>query len=236
MKTDLLYLEDTYLFKGEATFLETRENEKGLAVVLDKTIFYPQGGGQPSDTGTIKSDSALFNVTFVGLDEEGVVWHFGVFEKGAFTKNEEVILEVDGEKRKLHARIHSAGHLIDCAIQDINVEIKPDKGFHFAEGPYIESVGEVENKEKFKEDIEQKVNELVQSGLKLNKEILSEDEAKNQCVEAPLGKSVRMVGFKGYEACGCGGTHVTNSSEIGNITIRKVSSKKGKTKISYAVL
>lgn len=235
MKTDLLYLKNTYLFNETAKFMEMRENEKGKAVILDRTIFYPQGGGQPTDTGHINSNNGVFKVKFVGLDHDGIVWHFGEFESGTFADKENVTLEIDKEKRKLHARIHSAGHLIDCVLQNMNVSIKPDKGFHFVDGSYIEGDGELDDKETFKVHLERKVNELVRQGLALNKEELSECEAKEKGIEAPPGKNVRIVGFEGYDPCGCGGTHVSESKDIGHITIRKVSSKKGRVKISYSV-
>ena len=188
MKTELLYLEDTYIFKSQAKFLEMRENEKGKAVILDKTVFYPQGGGQPSDIGYIKNESGVFNVTFVGLDEEGIVWHFGEFESGSFTKDQEVSLEVNEDVRKLHARIHSAGHIIDSAIVVLGTNIEAVKGFHFSTGPYVECDGEVEDKEDFKINLENKVNELIDNSLSLQKENLTESEAKERNLNAPQGK------------------------------------------------
>ncbi len=213
-----------------------REGEKGKAVILDQTIFYPQGGGQPTDTGYIRSGSGVFKVTFVMLDPDGVVWHFGEFETGAFTAGEEVALEIDRDKRKIHARIHSAGHLMDCAIEAMGINLNLNKGFHFVEGPYIEGDGTVEDTEKFKAELEQKLNELVASGLSMQKQVLTETEARERGITAPPGKDVRLLNFDGYKPCGCGGTHVTNSKDIGQIVIRKVSSKQGKTKIAYAVV
>jgi len=235
MTTELLYFKDTYLFKTVANFVEMRENEKGRAVILDKTIFYPQGGGQPTDSGYIRSASAVFKVTFVGLDPDGIVWHFGEFEKGTFKDGEGVSLEIDKKKRELHARIHSGGHLIDCAVQDMGTEVTLEKGFHFIDGPYVEGNGEVEDTEAFRLELEAKVNQLIGNQLIMRKEMFSEEDAKNKNISAPPGKSVRVVGFDGHESCGCGGTHVNNSGDIGHITIRKVTSKKGRTKISYTI-
>ena len=235
MKTELLYLEDTYLFKETAKVVGFKENEKGKAVILDRTIFYPQGGGQPSDLGTIENENGTFEVTFVGLDPEGIVWHFGEFTKGSFQEGEEVQLEIDEERRKLNARVHSAGHLIDCAVQSLGIDIKPYKGFHFSEGPYIESEGEIEDTEEVKEKVQTKVTEMVENCLAMSKQNLTAAEAAERNIIAPVGKGVRIVGFEGHESCGCGGTHVENSEETRGITIRKVSSKKGKTKISYSV-
>jgi alanyl-tRNA synthetase len=67
MNTTLDYLADTYLFSGEATLLEVGENEKGKYAILDKTVLYPRGGGQESDTGTIEllGDNKTIEISFV---------------------------------------------------------------------------------------------------------------------------------------------------------------------------
>lgn len=75
--TKLIYLDDTYLFEKEAVIVEIKENERGKAVILNETIFYPQGGGQPADKGEIISGDNIFVVNDVRLDETGTVWHFG---------------------------------------------------------------------------------------------------------------------------------------------------------------
>lgn len=235
MKTKLLYLEDTYLFTADATFLEVREHEKGVAVVLDKTIFYPQGGGQPSDTGYIRGAHGVFRVDFVGLDPEGVVWHVGMFKEGSFVPQEKVHLEIDQEKRVLHARIHSAGHLLDVALKSLGTSLVPAKGYHFPQGPYVEYQGEVSDAESLKVALEQKINELIAKDVPVKKVVFAEDEARARGLHAPVGKSVRVVAFEGDEGCGCGGTHVISSKEIGLVTIRKISSKQGVTRIAYAV-
>ena len=111
--TKLNYLSNTYLFDSEAIFVEIKENEKGKAVILDKTIFYPQGGGQPADKGKIISGDTIFIVNDVRIDEVGIVWHFGEFSNGQFKIGNKVILKIDKDRRKLNAKLHSAGHLLD---------------------------------------------------------------------------------------------------------------------------
>ncbi len=235
MKTELLYLVDTYLFKETATFLEMREHEKGTVVILDRTIFYPQGGGQPSDSGFISGASGAFKVDFVGLDAEGVVYHVGSFENGSFQPGEAVTLSINEEKRRLHARIHSAGHLLDVAITSLKLSLSPAKGYHFPEGPYVEYEGMVEDPEGLKAVVEKRMQELIVENIPLEKYTLSEAEAAEKGLYAPMGKDVRVVNFAGDKGCGCGGTHVVSSGEIGTVTIRKVSSKQGKTRIAYSV-
>lgn len=232
--TKLKYLEDSDLFKSKAVFLGTKENEKGKAIVLDETIFYPQGGGQPADTGKIYSDNAFFDVTGTRLDEDGTVWHFGEFTKGEFKPGEEVILEIDQVKRALNTKLHSAGHLIDCAVTQLNLKsLKPTKGFHFPEGPYVEYEGIIDNPDELVPAIQKNLDELLTQNIPVEIEELSVDEAKSRGIWAPAGKSARIVSFKGFPSCGCGGTHVKSSLELGKIFIKKISSKKGRTRVSY---
>ncbi|PIR55254.1 hypothetical protein COU74_02530 [Candidatus Peregrinibacteria bacterium CG10_big_fil_rev_8_21_14_0_10_36_19] len=234
--TKLIYLEDTYLFESEAEVKEIKNTEKGLAIILDQTIFYPQGGGQPTDHGKITTENVVFNVADVRLDEDGVVYHFGNFQNGTIKPGEKVTLKVDKERRINNAKLHSAGHLIAEAVKKLEIPgIKPVKGFHFPEGPYVEYEGTLENPQEYIPEIEKTVNELVEEDIKVEKEELSTEEAEKKGVWAPTGKSARIVYFQGYEQRGCGGTHVKASGEIGKIEIRKISSKKGMTKISYIV-
>lgn len=234
--TILKYLDNTYLFESEATFIEMRENEKGKAVILDETIFYPQGGGQPADRGEILSGDGVFLVNDVRLDEDGTVWHFGEFKNGTFNKGDHVVLKIDQSRRMLNAKLHSAGHLLDCAISRMEMkQLQPTKGFHFPDGPYVEYDGTIENPVDLMPLLQKQIDDLILQNLTLERKDLSPEEAQCEGIHAPVGKQVRVVHFNGYSGCGCGGTHVNSSSEIGKVIIRKIKSGQGKTKISYAV-
>ena len=234
--TKLNYLNDTYIFESNAFFVEIKENEKGKAVTLDETIFYPQGGGQPADKGQIISNDAVFIVNDVKLDENGIVWHFGEFENGEFRKKNKVILKIDKDRRINNAKLHSAGHLLDCAVTKMGIEnLEPIKGFHFPDGPYVEYKGLIEDFVDIILELEKTVNDLIVENLQIEKQNLSPEEAKKQGVWAPQGKSARIINFAGFSNCGCGGTHVNFASEIGKIIIRKIKFKKGITKIAYLV-
>lgn len=234
--TKLNYLNDSYLYKSIGKFLETKTNDFGKAVILDETIFYPQGGGQPSDRGVIVSGDNKFVISDVRLDEDGIVWHFGEFENGIFEPGEEVGLEVDEERRILNTKNHSAGHLLDCAVIEMKLDgLEPIKGFHFPEGPNVEYKGVLENGSELISKLQEIIDRLVSEDIQVQREDLSFEQAESKGIWAPAGKAVRVVTYEGYEGCGCGGTHVNSTSEIGKITIRKIKSKKGKTKISYVV-
>lgn len=235
--TKLNYLDNTYLFESEAIFVEIKENEKGRAVILDETIFYPQGGGQPADKGEIISGDNIFVVNDVRLDETGTVWHFGEFKNGNFKQGDKVILKIDKDRRILNAKLHSAGHLLDCAVSKMEIEnLQPTKGFHFPDGPYVEYDGIIENPATIIPVLQKNINELIAQNLQVERKDLNSEEAQAKGIWAPAGKSARVVNFAGFSTCGCGGTHVNCASEIGKITIRKIKSSQGKTKIAYSVV
>ena len=234
--TKLIYLSDTYLANLNTKFKHELIDDIGIALLIDQTIFYPQGGGQPSDVGYIKSENTKFKVTSVRLNELGLVLHYGEYIEGEFTEGEQVNLSIDFDKRILNARVHSAGHLLDCAVSSLKLaHLKPTKGFHFPEGPYVEYAGILENKNDWIDTIQEKINDLVKENIQISNYSLSFDEAAQKNIWAPPGKSARVVDFEGFEVCGCGGTHVMSSSEIGVVNIRKIKVKKGVTRIAYSI-
>jgi Ser-tRNA(Ala) deacylase AlaX len=228
--THLLYLSDTYMFESSWIIREKWENEYGHYIILDQTIFYPQWGGQPSDTGMISSESGTFEVEMVRLDEHGTVYHYGVCRDGIFTPGESVTLEIDREKRILNARNHSAGHLIDIAMRNIWLShMKLLKWYHFADGPYVEYSGNLhEPVEWVILRLQMEIDRLIEWDIKM---IITYD----MNVKSPEGKTPRYAHFEGYDGCGCGGTHVQSSGEIGKVTIRKIKIKDGNTRVSYSI-
>lgn len=234
--TKLNYLDDTYLFESEAIFVEIKENEKGNAIILDETIFYHQGGGQPADQGEIILGENIFIVSDVRLDENGIVWHFGEFKNGEFKQGDKVLLKINKDRRILNAKLHSAGYLLDCAVSKMEIKnLHPTKGFHFFDGPYVEYDGMIENPVEIISVLQKNVDNLIAQNLKVERKNLSPEEAQSKGIYIPTGKFARIINFMGFPICGCGGTHVNSASEIGKITIRKIKSNQGKTKIAYAV-
>lgn len=234
--TQLLYLQDTYLFTASTEYISEITDERGLAVILDQTIFYPQGGGQPSDHGTITSDTGVFAVTDVRLREDGTVLHYGHYEFGSLQPGQSVELGIDGDRRILHARLHSAGHLLDCAVTRAGIPgITPTKGYHFPDGAYVEYDGTLDEPTQYIDPLQSTIADLIAENISTEKEDLSPEEASARGVWAPPGKSARVVAFTGFAGCGCGGTHVRDTAEIGAVTIRKIASKKGKTRIAYEI-
>ena len=226
--------------EGEATITTVGRDGGREVVILDQTYFHPQGGGQPYDQGTIECSSARFHVDEVRF-VDGVVQHIGAFETGAFSPGDIVTMRVDPDRRSLHARLHSAGHVVDMAVSATSLGWIPGKGYHFPQGPYVEYQGSAEgfDTEALKSEIEVKSNGFVEAGIETTLRFMTRSELSEVCRfvpdYVPENKPSRVV-FYGDFGVPCGGTHVANLRDIGRITIRKIKKAKGSAgavRVSY---
>lgn len=236
-----LYMTNPEQLMNEALVLEILDENHRKVLILDKTSFYPQGGGQPFDKGVIESSNAFFEVEEVRAMDD-CVKHYGQFVKGDFTPNQQVCCQVDVNRRHQHNCLHSAGHVVDMAVFKLGLNWTPEKGHHFPDNSYVEYSGTLENmdKEQLKESIETTCNTLIQEDHKTSIRFVSQDELKHLCHFLPNYISeehqIRLVVF-GEDFCiPCGGTHVQTLSEIPKITIRKIKMEKGKVRVSYAMM
>lgn len=231
--TELLYLQDTYLFESTGTIIEIGNDETWNYIILDKTIFYPQGWWQPTDTGTISDGKNAFQVEYCRLNKEWIVYHYGRHINEKMEKGKEVKLSINTERRIVNARNHSAGHLLDVAMirQGFHKTLTPTKWYHFSDGAYVEYEWNFwEDKEVFIDTMNRTLKELVEENISIAVQYENLWE-----LEAPKGKTPRYVAFEGFEWCWCGGTHVRNSWEIGKMLIRKIKHKKGVLRVSYKI-
>ena len=239
MATELLYLENYPQLEAEAKVVEVSEIDGRVVVMLDGTIFYPQGGGQPYDKGVIASENGKFLVEEVRFFD-GIVRHIGKFENGTFDSGEPVNLMVDKQRRELNSKLHSAGHLVDMAVTDLNLGWIPGKGYHFPEGPYVEYEGSLEghDAEKLKADLETTCNKHIAENIETKAVFMEKAEMAKVCHFVPdfipEGKPGRVVLFGDF-GVPCGGTHVTNLSELKHLTIRKVKQEGENVRIGYDV-
>lgn len=239
--THLKYLDDTYAHVDEAMVSRVGRDDRGPYVVLDQTIFYPQGGGQPSDTGTIQADDTAIDVSFAGFGG-GEVFHYVAEEPPAFDDlaGRPCTLRVDRSRRLSHARIHTAGHLVSGLIDAQRGPLRALKGFHFPDGPYVEFAGKPEaDAEPFLASIQAQIDALLAENPQVTASTVTYDELAGRCwtvpPNLPRDKPLRVVTIGQLDPVPCGGTHVASLAEIGAISVVRMKSKKGNTKISYTV-
>lgn len=238
MATELLYLEDFDVLSAPATVTAVTRLEDGrLDVELDRTCFYPRGGGQDWDTGVIRSGDDAFTVDEVRLDENGVVHHLGA---GAVSESVDVVLEVDPERRTINTRLHSAGHIVDLAVERLGLPWVPGKGAHYPHMSFVEYSGEVPGDiEETRRSIEHEVAQVIAQGSRNEIRFMPVAEMGAYCRHVPenipTNKPARIVLYNETFGSPCGGTHVRDVADVGTLTITKIKSKKGVTKVSYAV-
>lgn len=240
--TELLYITDFDVEDCEAKIIFMATNEDGrFDVVLDKTCFYPRGGGQDWDMGVISKDGASFFVEEVHLDENGDVHHIGAIYRGKFALKDTVRAEVDHDRRSVNSRLHSAGHVIDMAIASLGLNWVAMKGQHYPWLAAVEYEGtwQPEKSEELRLQIETFANKYITMKIDNTLKFMPVEEMHMYCRyvpdNIPKNKPGRVVMYGDDFGIPCGGTHVKNLGQIGKINITKLKEKKGVIRISYEV-
>lgn len=240
--TKLLYMEGFDVENCQAQVLSCKKSDnEDHDIILDKTCFYPRGGGQDCDHGIISgSDGTEFLVHEVTLDEDGVVHHKGEFKKGS-TLQGEVQCVVDSGRRSLNTRLHSAGHLIDCAVDMMNLDWTPAKAAHYPHMSFVEYVLEspVVDYEQVRDQLQQALDDIIARGGRNEIRFVNRDELHALCKHVPsnipTNKPVRIVLYDNTYAIPCGGTHVLEIAQLKGTKINKVKKKDKNIRVSYGV-
>ncbi len=232
--TELIYLTDSY--KKELTTRVVSCEKKGQLweIVLVSTIFYPEGGGQPSDKGTIRTQNGLAHVKHVRLTNDAVVHECSI--EGEIRADEEARCELDWTLRHYNMRVHSAGHIVHEAVKRLAPQLVPLKGEHGAH-PYIEYTGSLPIDKTFA--IEKEANSMVTQDLELKTEFVTLEELKTRASwmpnHLPKNKPLRILSVGDYEPIPDGGTQVTHAGEVGTITVTSIENTDTTVRICYQV-
>ncbi len=234
--TTPLYLDDAYLKEMEAHVIElSKESENRWQIVLNKTVFYPMSGGQPTDQGKLFTESWEAKVYQV-LQKADKIIHYvegsqpplvGSLLKGV----------LNWERRYLNMRLHSAAHVVDFALfllglsPNLLMPLKGDSG----KKPTIWYQG-ILNKD-FREELEKKANELVLQNLPFSFRFVSYEKLKQEAIYLqpglPIDKPLRLLTLKNIGSVADGGTQVLSTAEVGLISILPIEQKDGMTLIHY---
>jgi Ser-tRNA(Ala) deacylase AlaX len=217
-------------------------------LTVPETIFHAQGGGQPSDTGTITSPSGTtFNVFQVRKPADSpAILHLGSFDPpgSSFAANEDCAQKIDTAKRLLHSRIHTAGHVIGLAVNQLVFEgklaadLKDGKASHYPGAAFVEFTGLIPGDAKAL--IQARVDEFVAKNYGVKIYFWTESHAQAHCtgiLDSFKGDEygVRVVEIGDIGSYPCGGTHVDALKECGRIVVRGIKRQKGVSKIGYEV-
>mgnify|MGYP001474766834 CR=1 FL=1 len=221
---ELLFREDPYLKSCEATV--TASGPEGLR--LDRTVFYPMGGGQPGDRGTLTlEDGTVLTVVDAvkGGDHEDVV-HVLAEGTPAPAPGSKLTAAIDWERRHRHMRMHTCLHLL-CAVVEGDVtggQIGADKGRLDFNLP---------DTQLDKDALTAALNRLIEEDHPVRPRWIGDDElaaqpdlVRTMSVKPPSGSGrVRLLDIAGVDLQPCGGTHVSRTGEIGRVKVGKIENK-----------
>ena len=196
-----------------------------VEVILDRTPFYAEGGGQLADHGRIRFDSGtVVEVHDVQQPVKGLTVHKGTVLVGEVVLGGSAYAQVDAERRRAVSRAHSATHLTHQALRDALGPTAAQAGSENAPGRFRFDFGSpAAIPGSVLTDVEQKINEVLARELDVTAEILTMDEARKQGAIAMFGEkygdAVRVVTIGDYSKELCGGTHVANTAQLGLVKL-----------------
>jgi len=225
----------------EATVVDLLEFPDTLGLVLDKTAFYPEGGGQPADTGLIEARKFRYKVTWVKEEGKDII-HLGSME-GRISPGSVVRGIIDWDRRYRLMRMHTAAHLLETAVEKVvGTAIVWGSGINVNDAR-LDFKARISSEEL--PEIEEEINALVKMDIPVSARFVEKEEAERILKEYgfKLGKQylaleqLRIVEIKGIRADPCGGTHVSKTGEIGQVKLLGRKSKgAGITRIRFTVV
>ncbi|HYP28846.1 MAG TPA: DHHA1 domain-containing protein [Blastocatellia bacterium] len=226
--TEKLYFTDSDLVEFSAEVLDVTEGPGGARVVLDRTAFYPTGGGQPHDLGRIGGAEVIDVIE----DDDGRIFHI-VRERGGVEPGKAVRAEVDRARRLDHMQQHSGQHILSQAfVQACGAQTR---SFHLgAETSTIDIELDSPSDEHMRaaEDV---ANAVIFENRPMRVHLLSEEEAS----KLPLRKdsavhgTIRVIEVEGFDWSPCGGTHAKSTGQIGLIVIKSFERVKKMARVEF---
>jgi len=210
------------IVKGDEAVGEAKEGEE-VEIILDKTPFYPEKGGQVGDTGVIEKDGALFEVKDTQTPVEGIIIHKGKVLYGSFKVDDTVAAKIDEERRQDIKRHHTATHILHAVLREVL-------------GEHVKQAGSLVHPDYLRFDFTH-FESLSDEELKKIEELVNEEIMKNQpvaCEEMPYEEALKTgamaifdekysdkvrVITAGISKELCGGTHVSRTGDIGYFKI-----------------
>ena len=233
--TRKLYLDGTYLFESPAIITRATSDEKGCYILLDQSIFYPQGGGQPSDQGVIKGDGFELQV-FRVLQIEDEIRHYINEPNEAILIGSTILCILDQHRRISNAKYHTSAHLLGNIVEAIYPNIKAIKGHSFPGEAYVEFQGASELPDQAV--IEASLNKAIEDNLETRifetDPISFENDFYKLPYEIPGNKAFRIMQIGDHPPIPCGGTHLKALAEIEKIALSKIRIKNDILRIAYS--
>ncbi len=216
--TGFIYFEDCYVREFDAVIVESFDDR----VILDRSAFYPEGGGQPSDTGSMDG------VRVVKAEKSGGdIVH--VLDENNFEEGETVHCELDWDKRYAHMKYHTAQHVLSAIVLD-EVRGRTTGNQVYEDRARIDFDTSISDKTEM---VEKKVNDVIKDEREVDIYTMSRDEAVKKLDKERTRidllpdsiQELRIVEIENLDKTACAGTHVKNTKELGEFQIKNTINK-----------
>ncbi len=238
--TRKLYLENPYLKESKAKVLVAEQERKNTYVLLDRSIYHPKGGGQPTDLGLLQGEGFTVRLKKV-MEIRGVLVHFGKLDGRVPLAGEEINCILDWKRRYLIMRLHTAGHILDRAVREAYGRVIDTLGAnHGPPEAFTEYRSELPDESQM-EFIRKRANEIVREGREVRfvyvtpEDLLAHVKDAPNLERLPRAEKYRLVVIEGINAIPCMGTHVMNTAEVGKIEVKGAEKTQEGFRLYYAV-
>ena len=219
--TEELFRKDSYLRECDAAVVAV----EGQSVALDRTVFYPLGGGQPGDTGSMTWAAGSATVVDTRYGDSGEILHFLADGSPVPAVGETVHVALDWDRRYRHMRMHTAMHLLGAVLRygvtGGNIAVDKSRLDFDMEDPVDKEAVGAALQALVAEDHPVSCRWISDAELDANPELV-----RTMSVQPPRGKGeVRLLEIEGVDLQPCGGTHLKSTAEVGSVRIGKVEKK-----------
>ncbi|ANU22315.1 alanyl-tRNA editing protein [Planococcus donghaensis] len=222
--TTKLYYQDSEISSAVVQVIDNGKDETGYYAILDQSFFYPEGGGQPADTGEI-GPAKVLDVQ----SNNGEIRHYTDME----VPKERFSAQLDRQRRRDHMQQHAGQHLLSALFED-TLGLKT-QSFHLGkERVTIDLDLDTATKEQLL-DIEKRANELIGQALPISTNWVSSEKAQTLNLRKPpaVEGDIRLVEIEGIDLNACGGTHPKSTAEIGLLKIISTEKNKGGMRVYF---
>lgn len=228
--TRKLYWENPYQKEFQACIEKVRPSKTSgtVELLLDQTAFYPEGGGQPSDLGTLDGNP----VSYV-YQEETSIWHVVTSSAQGFSAGDEVAGVLDWPRRFDHMQQHLGQHILS-AVFDHEYEARTI-GFHLGKHHVTIDLNKGPFTQNELEEVELTVNDIVFENLEVMSTLVSDEvyHAMDLRKSPDIANEIRLVKIPDKDVCACSGTHPKSTGEVGLIKILKSEAYKGGCRLTF---
>lgn len=227
--TERLYYSDAYTTHFSAQIIEHLSLHDRPAVILDRTYFYPTGGGQPFDTGTL---NGIHVIEVLPRDEDGVIIHF----LNELLAEDSVIGQINWSRRFDHMQHHTGQHILTQAF--VQVADAKTVSFHLSPNSVTIDLDSVMLTQEKLDAAENLANQIVWENRPVTVQLRELDDQEGVRIRRMPKQlhtdGLRVIDVEGFDATACGGTHVARTGEIGIIKLLKTERRGNKTRVEFS--